>query len=226
MAGFRHNQIRPQSVSLEGFGVRFSLGLGEVCEGNRRAGRTGETSVGVGYGQSVACFVLPGLEMHGFAGADAQQDAQDFEICYLLGKRGVQTGSSHFDESKVKACGESNRLEMGGDAFGVIAAEAATVCVRIRSGDGGVLLHMQAWHGLNKWRTGIKIRVSDAAIPRPEAGVDGQLHEVGEALFPGGTGGRASRNRGKVAQVHGLGTLRFQEIVQKLMVAELIIRVS
>lgn len=166
------------------------------------ARRTGETSVGVGYGQSVACFVLPGLEMHGFAGADAQQDAQDFEICDLLGKRGVQTGSSHFDESKVKACGESNRLEMGGDAFGVIAAEAATVCVRIRSGDGGVLLHIQAWHGLNKWPTGIKIRVSDAAIPRPEAGVDGQLHEVGEALFPGGTGGRASRNRGKVAQVH------------------------
>lgn len=158
--------------------------------------------------------------------ADAQQDAQDFEICDLLGKRGVQTGSSHFDESKVKACGESNRLEMGGDAFGVIAAEAAPVCVRIRSGDGGVLLHIQTWHGLNKWRTGIKIRVSDPAIPRPEAGVDGQLHEVGEALFPGGTGGRASRNRGKVAQVHGLGTLRFQEIVQKLMVAELIIRVS
>lgn len=72
--------------------------------------------------------------MHGFAGADAQQNAQDLEVCDLLGQRGVQTGSSRFDESKVEACGESNRLEMGGDAFGVIAAEAATVCVRIRSG--------------------------------------------------------------------------------------------
>ncbi len=82
-----------------------------------------------------------------FAGADAQQNAQDFEISELLRKRGVQTGSPHFDESKVETCGESDRLEMGGDAFGVIAAEAATVWVSIRSRNRGVLFHIQAWHG-------------------------------------------------------------------------------
>jgi hypothetical protein len=38
-------------------------------------------------------------------------------------------------------------------------------------------------------------------------------------------GCRASRNRGKAAQVHGLCAFGFQEIVQKSMVADLIIRV-
>jgi len=63
----------------------------------------GETNAGIGDGQSVACFVLPGLEMLGFAGADAQQNAQDFEICDLLGKSGVQTGSPRFEEAASQA---------------------------------------------------------------------------------------------------------------------------
>ena len=62
MAGLRNDQIRLQSTSIERLGVRFSLCLGEVCEGNGRAGGTAETDVGIGDGKSVACFVLPGLE--------------------------------------------------------------------------------------------------------------------------------------------------------------------
>src|SRR6185312_16828516 len=132
-------------------------------------------------GEGVAGFVLPGLEVHGLAGADTEEDAENFAVVDLAGEGWVKAGAATLDEGKVESGGEGDGLEVVGDAGCVVAAEKAASGVGVGPWDGGVPADVQAGDGLKERCAGVDVGVGDAAVAGPEAGVDGELHDVGEA---------------------------------------------
>ena len=174
MGWLGHDEVGLQRVAVEGLGIRLSLGVGEGRKRNRRAGSTWSI-VDVGQRKRIACLVLPGLKVHGLAWADAQQDPQNFQVGHLLGERRIEAGAALLDKRKVEPRREGDRLEMGGDACGVVTADGTAGGVGVGSWDGRMLPHVQTGDGLNELRTGIEIGVGDAAVPGPEAGVHGEL---------------------------------------------------
>ena len=64
-----------------------------------------------------------------------------------------------------------------------------------------------------------------AAVARPPARIDGQLHQVGEPPDLLRAGGFAARQRGEFFEVDRVGTTRFQVRVQEREVRELILGV-
>ena len=63
----------------------------------------------------IAGFVLPGLEVHGFARPDAQQDSQDFEIGDVLSERRIQARPALLDKRKVESRRKGDRFEVVGE---------------------------------------------------------------------------------------------------------------
>src|SRR3954453_15260480 len=67
-ARFGHDQIRLKGLAAKGLRV-------EIWKGNRNPGdRIDRTHL-----ERVACFVGPGLKVHGFGGANADKNAQDLD---------------------------------------------------------------------------------------------------------------------------------------------------
>ena len=62
----------------------------------------------------------------------------------------------------------------------VVRADGAARGVGVGAGDRGVQLHIQAGDGLSERRIRIEVGIGDAAITRPEAGVDGELRKISE----------------------------------------------
>ena len=158
-----HDEVGLKRIAVEGLGICLALGLRQSGERYGCAGAAGAV-VGVGNGKRVAGFVLPGLEMHGLARADAEQDSQDFEVGYFLRERGIQAAATLFDERKMESGGEGDGLEMSGDALGVVRAEGAALGVGVGPGNRGVLLDVQAGDGLREWSIGVEIGIRDAAV--------------------------------------------------------------
>src|ERR1700722_5574108 len=69
-----HDEVGLQGIAFERFGIRLSLGCREGCKRNTGASPS-RAIVYIGQRQRVACLVLPGLEVHGLAWPDAEQDA-------------------------------------------------------------------------------------------------------------------------------------------------------
>src|SRR3984957_11461737 len=64
-----HDQGGLQGVAFQGLRIGLSLGVSESCKGDRCA-RSTRSIIHVGQRKRVACLVLPGLKVHGLAGAN------------------------------------------------------------------------------------------------------------------------------------------------------------
>ena len=107
---FRHDQVgleRIGDIGTRGSGVRINPAV-EVGEGQTTVGDKGD----------VTGFVVPGLEVHDFASADAEQHAQNFQVRDFLGQNGIQAAATLLDERKVEARGIGDRLEVVGNVTG------------------------------------------------------------------------------------------------------------
>jgi hypothetical protein len=82
------------------------------------------------------------LEVHGLAGADAQQDSQDFQVGDVLCQRRIKASATLLDESEVESRRESDRLEVIGKRGLRVIAEIddASLGVSVASWDSGVLI--------------------------------------------------------------------------------------
>ena len=219
-----HDQVGLQSIPLQGFRVRFALRLSQVSKRNLCA-RSARSVVRIRNRKRVAGLVLPSLKVHRFAGPDTEQNSQDFRITDLLSERRVEAGAALLDKREMKTSRERDRLQVGGYAFGVVAAQRTPRGVRIRSGNRRVLPDTEARHCLHERRTAIDVGVRYAAVPRPKAGVHGELRQVGEPQFLAGPLRCAAGDRGKATEVHRLRPLRFQIRFQKSHVADFVVGV-
>src|SRR5882724_1821556 len=87
-----------------------------------------------------------------------------------------------------------------------------------------MLPNRQSWDGLREGVAEVGVQ-RVAAIARPEAGVDGQLHQVREPSDVLSTGRLTARQSTKLIQIDGLGPFRSQIGVKERGVGDLIIGV-
>ena len=82
----------------------------------------------------------------------------------------------------------------------------------------------KVWDGLREGVAEVGVQ-RVAAVARPEAGVDGQLHQVGEPSDLLGAGRLTARQSTKLIQIDGLGPFRSQIGVNEREMADLIVGV-
>src|SRR5580704_1530485 len=123
-------------------------------------------------------------------------------------------------ESRCKG----NCLEVRGDGGRVVIAQGAAGGVGVASGNRRMLMHIQTRDCLSEGRLRIEIRIGDAAVARPETGVNSELREIGEPLELLVCSVRyAAWQSSKTAEVNRLRTLRLQVCFQEGSVADLVI---
>ena len=106
--------------------------------------------------------------MHRLAAADAEQDTQHLGMGDPLGERGVEAGTALLDPGEVKAGRVGDRLQVVGSGE-----------VGVGAGNRRMLADGQVWDGLRQGVAEVGV-LRVAAVARPEAGVDRELHQVGE----------------------------------------------
>ena len=84
---------------------------------------------------------------------------------------------------------------------------------------------IQAWNGLNEDCIRVKVGIGDAAILRPEAGIDGELGKIGQSSHLPRPICFAARQLCERSQVDWLDPDRFQVITEESRVADFIIGV-
>ena len=87
-----------------------------------------------------------------------------------------------------------------------------------------MLPNRQSWNGLREGVAEVGVQ-GVAAVARPEAGVHGQLHQVGETSDVLSTGRLTARQSTKLIQINGLGPFRSQIGVKEREMADLIVGV-
>src|ERR1700730_3838946 len=135
-----------------------------------------ETAIGhiIRRRKRVARLVVPGLEVHGLGRADAQQDPQDHWIGDSQCQCRVKAGAALLDKAEMERRRVGDGLDVG-----------LTSWISIRYIDRGDCrmrfpFDEQGWDRLRKNKRRIKIGILvAAAIPRPPAGIDDKLHEIG-----------------------------------------------
>src|SRR5215471_4382556 len=133
--GLRHDQIRLEEVgSSTGPSVGIDTPI-QIWEGKVLA-----RVIDV---QRVARFILPGLEVHRFGRTDAQQDAENFEVADLLCERWIQASAALLDESEVETSGESDGLEVNGEAAILVQDE-----IGVADRNRGMLSLGEIWDGI------------------------------------------------------------------------------
>ena len=122
---------------------------------------------------------MPGLEVHGFGRADAEQDPQDHWIGDPLGQGWIEAGAALLDKAEV----ECRRV---GDGLDVLTRRTTRRTIfGLGPGDCRKRPGGQARDRLRKIGLGVSkiwVKVA-AAIPRPPTGIDSELREIGEP-FP------------------------------------------
>ena len=96
---------------------RRRLGQDQVRLGQLAVGvqvREHQPGRGVGQRRRVAGFVLPGLEVHDLAAADAEQDSKHFLAGDPLRQGGVEARAALLDEGEVEAGRVGDRLQVVG----------------------------------------------------------------------------------------------------------------
>src|SRR5207248_2559763 len=137
----------------------------------------GEPVGTVGQGRRVACFVLPGLEVHRLAWADTEQNSQHFGAAGLERQGRIKAAAGLLDRGEMECSRVGNRLEMGG-----------VRCIGIVFGDCPKLPLRQIGDRLRKHAKPVEIGIMGVvAVTRPKARIDGKLQEVGKPplLFVG-----------------------------------------
>src|SRR5271169_534440 len=98
--------------------------------------------------------------------ANSQGDLQHFETADFLAHRLIQARSALFDISEVERSSVGDDLKVGGTPIQICIADGDRAAV----GDGDRLR-----------KCGAKVRVCRAAVTNVPAGVDVEMHQVGEA---------------------------------------------
>jgi hypothetical protein len=114
---FGHDQVGLERIGGSGT-LHSSIRIDPAVE-------VGEGQIAIRDVGCVAGLVVPGLEVHDFAAADAEQHAQDFDVSDFLSQRGVQTAAALLDECKVEARGIGNGLEVVGNVTAAVHTEVA-----------------------------------------------------------------------------------------------------
>src|SRR4029077_4828017 len=135
------------------------------------------------------------------------------------GERWVQAGTANFDESKVESRRAGNGLQVVGDAAVRVQRE-----IPIVKRDSWVLSFGQVRDGVFKSSPEIGISTG-ASVPSPPRRVHGQLFQVGKPAVLGNPGYLTARQDRKLTQVDRLGALGDQIIVEKTVMADLIVGV-
>ena len=189
------------------------VGLGQFAVGVEVG--EDQTVRGIGQGRRIAGFILPRLEVHNLGAADAEQNSQHLVVGDPLGERGVYAGASLLDPREVEAGRVGDRLQV------VRRSEVAIVSRNRRK-----LPSSQAWDGLREGVAEVGVQ-RVAAVARPETGVDGQLHQVGEPVPDQSlnSGGSATHQGAKLIQIDGFGAFRGQIRIKEPCVGNLIVGV-
>src|SRR6476660_7452759 len=112
-----------------------------------------------------------------------------------LGHGRIETVAALFDGRKMEACGVGYALQ-----------EIGIAGVGIGSGDCGVMAFVEVGDGLRKDEARIEVRiVGAAAVPRPPTGVQGKLHEVGQAKLSTRAGGLAAGQGAEWLEIYRAG---------------------
>ena len=130
-AGLRHDQV----------GLQVLTGRSEIRKADRHASDWVNDVCQWG---RVACFVLPSLKVHGFGGADADQDAQNFRMRGALRHSRIEGGATLFDRRKVETRGVRDGLQ-----------EVGIAGIGVGSGNCRVLPFEQVSDSLREDETGI-----------------------------------------------------------------------
>src|SRR5882757_9089538 len=85
--------------------------------------------------------------------------------------------------------------------------------------------HIQAGNRLSEYRIGVKVGIGDAAILRPEAGIDGELSKICQPTHLPRPIRFTARQLREWSQIDWLNTDRLQIIAEESRVADLIIGV-
>src|SRR5881392_1405518 len=124
-----------------------------------------------GYRSGIACFVLPGLEVHNFGPADTENNLQHFRAAGLLRHRCVEASAALLDESKMKSRRKSDHLHEITRIIWVVTTEVANVSRNRR-----VKTRRQARDRVSERCA--EIGIGRAAIARPPTGIHRELSEI------------------------------------------------
>ena len=113
----------------------------------------------------IARKINPFQKVSDLVSPNTLRDFQHFQAAGFPAKRRIETRPTLFDVSEVKRSDVSNHLDM-----------IWIVEVGIGDGDGGAV-----GYGNGLWKRRSKVRVCRAAVVDVPAGVDVEVHEVGEA---------------------------------------------
>src|SRR5258706_16472694 len=89
--------LRHDEVGLEQIGCGNTVHRSFAGVGVNPAIEVGECEIAVGDVRRVSRFVMPDLEMHGFARADGKKNPQNFQISYFLSQRRVKASATLLD---------------------------------------------------------------------------------------------------------------------------------
>ncbi len=120
---------------------------------------------------AVAREIDPFQEVGDLVSTNAKCDLKHLGVAYLLAHDGVKTRSALLNVSKVKGGHIRDRLKM--IAIGIVQLSS-------RPWNGGDVLQSDRLR-----EGGAEIRVRCTAVTNVPAGVDGKIHEVGEAFYSG-----------------------------------------
>jgi hypothetical protein len=121
----------------------------------------------------VARLVVPGLEVGGLGRANTEQHSQDLWMGDAQGQCRAEAAATYLDKGEMECRRVGDRLD--------VLPSLVNCYVAIVSGDCRKLPLTQVQDRLLE-RRAVNVRVlSAAAIPRPPAGIDGELHEVSES---------------------------------------------
>src|SRR5215475_2025392 len=141
----------------------------------------------------VAGLVLPHLEVHRLGRSDADQDAKNLDTGDPLSEGWIQAGAALLDRREVESSGVGDELQVG-----------CRCQVLVSSWYRGVLPGRDRWYRLREGVVERWIWVLGAApVPGPPAGVERELHEIGQPLLGLiGTCGLAARQRAETLEAY------------------------
>src|SRR5579863_602924 len=163
---------------------------------------------------------MPGLEVRSFHGADAEQNAQNIYVGNALRQRRIKTAATLLDEGEVESRGECDGLDAVGNVEG--RNVGGTFQVIVCSGNSGAV---HDGLGLREGKFGKIGVIGGAAVAGPEAGVDGEIHQVGEAAKVARARGFAAGQVGEWRKVNRLGADGFEVGVNESLVTQLVVGV-
>lgn len=172
----------------------------------------------IGQWSGIACFVLPGLEVHDLRPADAEYDLKDFQAGGFLRHPRIQAGAALLDKSKVKSGREGYRLDVIARIIWVVTTQVAVV-----SRNRGVETRSQTRNCVREGCT--EIGIGRAAVTGPPTGIHCELGEICQAGLSAGARRRAARQGAKCIQINAFFALRVEVCIEEINVALLIVRI-